>query len=93
MYNFESNFHTLKTVSHYKMGCYFHHLALVIDDLGTDYYYYYYYYYYFELGVDFVVASEVYEFVAFCLCMSIYNMCICMYICIYLCICMYNIIF
>ncbi len=80
MYNFESNFHTLQTVSHYKMGCYFHHLALGIDDLGTDYYYYYYY---FELRlmVDVVVASEVYEFVAFCVCICIY-----VFIYVYVCI-------
>ena len=51
------------------MECYFHHLALGIDDLGTGYC---------DFGpemIDFVVAVEVYEHVV----AFIY---VCMYVCV-----------
>lgn len=36
MCNFESNFHTLKTVGHCKMECYFRRLAMGMVGLAFD---------------------------------------------------------
>ena len=56
------------------MECYFHHLALGIDDLGTGYCD-------FGLGmIDFVVAEHVVAFIYVCICC----MCMCMYNIIFL---------